>query len=367
MTLSIADTIDQIAPRLPSALVSSTALAAVRRVAASLPATLTQWIDLECRLQSGSPQVDLSIRVDAVQARALARVARRPARAAHAPDGSRTSAAAWQRVAAMAAAWDAATAAGDVEGLWLEFDLREDAAPLPRMFIDFARNRWTPHESAARVRAVLAPHVSGAWMRDAIARCVDRLPSDVELRYVGLPADDEIRVIRLCLLARDERHALECLTAVRWPGDIEPVRRLCDRWRRSRGADHTNGAILHLDVTPSAAPADRIGLECPFRRRPQVKGVLTDAAFLDELVACGACSAAKRDALMRWAGCELASLPHALSPRLLLRRISHVKVVFDRDRDPEAKAYLCAAHLARPRAAAAVRPPALFANRPIAP
>jgi hypothetical protein len=170
------------------------------------------------------------------------------------------------------------------------------------------------------------------------------------------------------VFARDERHALDCLTASGWRGDLRPVRRLCDRWRRSRGADHTNGAILHLDVTPAAVPGDRIGIEFPFRRRPQVRSMLPDAGFLDELVACGACSEAKRDAIGGWAGCELAALPHALSPRLILRRISHVKVVFDRDRDPEAKAYLCAAHLARPRArTAGVRPPALFARGHIVP
>jgi hypothetical protein len=373
MAASLADAIDLVAPRLPPALVPAAALAAVRRVAASLPAALTSWVDFECRLQDDAAHVDLSLRVGRRQAGPLAAVAQRGGKGLLGPELFPTPPPAWRRLADLAADWIDCGRPSPIAGriplsaIWIEFDIPDgDATPLPRTFVDFPRNQWSAPAAAARISDALQIVGDQPWMRNGVRRCLEHLPSGIEMRYLGLPADEEVGVIRLCLLARDERQALACLEGVGWRGDLDPVRQLCERWRRSRSSGHTNGALLHLDVTPAAAPAARIGIEFPLRRRPQVKGVLADAGFLDELVECGACSTARRAALAGWPGCEIATQPHRPQPHLLMRRVSHVKAVFDRDRAPEAKAYLCAARLAGPPLAPTDRSPALLGAAAIA-
>ncbi len=106
MTFSLACTVDAAADRLPAALVAPDALDLVRRLAATLPASITHWVDFECRLAANRPQVDLSLRIDRRGRDRLAGYA--SAREAMAPPGA---APAWSRVASFAREWsDGATA-----------------------------------------------------------------------------------------------------------------------------------------------------------------------------------------------------------------------------------------------------------------
>src|SRR2546423_12850034 len=62
---SVAETLAHIAPEVPSALVTPAAHAAALAVAARLPAALTRWMYLECRLAAGVTETDLIVSVDA--------------------------------------------------------------------------------------------------------------------------------------------------------------------------------------------------------------------------------------------------------------------------------------------------------------
>jgi hypothetical protein len=185
-----------------------------------------------------------------------------------------------------------------------------------------------------------------AWLSDGVAACLRELPPAAELLYVGLPADERIAAVRLCMLGVDDGRAADYLERVGWRGYVAALRRTLGTISGGRHAA-TRGAILHLDLTDRGI-GSRIGLEFPFQRRSQVKGVVAETEFLDDLVGRGACTPGKRDAILSWPGCEMAILPHAIWPSLVLRRISHVKVVVDGDGPPEAKAYLCVAHAWRP-------------------
>jgi hypothetical protein len=354
---SLAGTIDYIAPRLQGALVAPEALTAVRALAESIPASLTSWIDFECRLREGRPQVDLSVRIDR---RARDRFARYSRERAAASGG-----AAWHRAAALGQAWaDPATSTSvAVGGLWLEFDLAAGIDPAtapPRLFIDFVRQAPAPADRLDILADALAP-ITGSprpeWLRAGIHRCVHALPAAAGIVYVGLPADDRVTAVRLCVIGMDEADAAGYLETVGWPGDVAVL-------DRRPGSGRARGGIVHLDLDDRGGIGSRIGLEYPLRRRPQVKGVVADTALLDHLVASGACAAAKREAMLAWPGCELGVLPHEIWPSLVMRRVSHVKFVCDRDEPFEAKAYLCVAHEWRQELARSVPP--LFEPPPIA-
>jgi hypothetical protein len=369
MTFSLAGTIDHIAARLPHALIAPAALGRVRRLAESFPASLTSWIDLECRLRAGDPQVDLSVRIDARGRQQLAQ---------HSGARLPSHAVAWQRVAAFAQAWaDPATATYRcVAAVWLEFDLAEGADPAsvpPRMFIDLARHAGGaadgvgPIGALGTVMAALAPVVGPRipeWLRGGVGRCLEALPPSAELLYVGLPVDERLTSLRLCVLGLNERHCAEYLGAVDCQSHVSSSGRALGTWRGRRRDHAVRGAMLHLDLDDRGRVGSRLGLEYPLRRRPQVMGVIADTDFLAELVACGVCTPDKRDAILAWPGCEVATLPHEIWPSLVMRRVSHVKVVSNREAPPEAKAYLCFAHA--PRLAAGVRRPPLFVPAPIA-
>jgi hypothetical protein len=358
---SLRGTIDHAASRLPPALVSPAALGAVRRIAAAFPAAMTSWIDFECRLQDDAPQVDLSFRIDRRARHLLAGYSE-----AREASSSVCSGAAWGRVAAFAREWADAAAPvhRNVAAVWLEFDLEpaaDSATASPRVFIDLDGPARAAPDRLGRalgalgaITSVLAPFIgrpAPAWLAEGLGRALRELPPGAELLYVGLPAGERVSTIRLCVRGPNEHRGAagyaDYLGAIGWPGLAG------SGLFRERD---TRAAILHFDLDDRGSVGTRLGFEYPFRRRPQVKGIVVDTTFLDDLVTSRACTPGKRDALLAWPGCEIGVLPHEVWPSLVMRRVSHVKIVADRDRPIEAKAYCCFAHAWR-TALADRRPP----------
>jgi hypothetical protein len=341
---SLAGTIDHFVPRLPPALVGAASLAAVRGVARRLPAAITHWIDIECRLATDRPQVDLIVRVD--------------------PRGREILAAQpWPRLTAFARTWadSASPVHRAVSATWLEFDIDRVGVPgdapasiRPRIFLDLARDAYAAPSATCRLQAIagaLVPFVgepTPGWLRRGLERCLHHLPPQAYLLYVGLPAQDRIRQVRLCILGLGEPRLAAYLRGVGWPGDIDDLRQHLGRLAGAAGGDGMSVATLHLDLDDHDCVKPALGLEYALARRPQVRGAIRETAFLERLVACGVCDAGKRDALLQWPGCARETLPHALWPSIVMRRLSHVKIVYDPPRAGEAKAYLCGSHERRP-------------------
>jgi hypothetical protein len=85
-------------------------------------------------------------------------------------------------------------------------------------------------------------------------------------------------------------------------------------------------------------------LEYVLARRSQLRGVLAETEFLARLVKMGLCSDEKRAALFEWPGWGWDSMPHECWPSVVVRRVNHVKVLWDVDAPVAAKAYLCFCH-----------------------
>jgi hypothetical protein len=140
--------------------------------------------------------------------------------------------------------------------------------------------------------------------------------------------------VRVCIMGLPPAELPRYLRAVGWSGSLGAL------------ADVTaplgDAAIVHLDLGERVLPT--IGLEYVFARPSQVRGRIVETALLDALVERGLCDPAKRAGLERWPGVSLARLPHELWRSLVLRRLNHVKVVYEEGRPLEAKAYLCVNH-----------------------
>jgi hypothetical protein len=140
--------------------VTREARARLLRVAEELPAALTSWVYLECRLRHDEQRVDLIVRVDQRGRDVLA--GDNPViRLAPSLRGDSV----WRSVRALARVWSDSSSPlfRGVERLWLEFDvhascenLRPGELPTPGVFVELAREAYAQHRRDDRLGAAMA-------------------------------------------------------------------------------------------------------------------------------------------------------------------------------------------------------------------
>lgn len=323
-------------------------LARVREVAACLPATLSSWLYLECRLGGAARQVDLIVNVESAGRDILAGL--NPTLRL---DHSLTSDGAWGRVLALARRWADTRSGLDelLDGVWLEFDVPETAsrtAYAPSVFLDF--REWCYSEGSAADRCARAevalrslrgrPLDEGTAER--VRRCFHHLPDGVFVLYAGTMLARNDDRVRLCVIGLAADELGPYLQAVGWPGSLDGLKQLLAPSGEETGVPTPNPTIVHLDV--GARVGARVGLEYAFARVPQLRGELPDPGIVTPLARCGMVAAEKRAALARWPGFTRETMPHELWPSLVVRRVNHVKVVYAAGSAPEVKAYLSMDH-----------------------
>jgi hypothetical protein len=259
----------------------------------------------------------------------------------------------WVRVRELCRRWEdpASPLNGSIASIWLEFDVGSGGASfdLPGVFVDFtpaAYGEGTAGERAGRALEALEPLFADAvpWVvGERLHDCYAALPAGAFVPYVGVLLPRGAESARICVGGLEPADLAGYLQAVGWTGSGAALEALTERLAGSRaGAVLANPALVHLDVGVDVGAA--VGLEYVFDRPPQVRGVLPQGAFLDALVAEGLCTPEKRVALSAWPGCSLERFAHELWQSLAIRRVNHVKVVFDGDRAALAKGYLSLHH-----------------------
>jgi len=345
---SVADTLRRMASRVPPELVGAGEMERVLRVAGQLPAAVGSWLYLECRLGERTAGVDLIVGVEAPGRDVLAGVS--PALAL---DPRMAERAEWARVRELWRRWadPASPLNGWIASIWLEFDVGDggDSSDLPGVFVDFtpaAHGEGTAGERAGRALEALSPLFGDAVPRaveDRLHACYAALPAGAFVPYVGVLLPRGAESARVCVGGLGPAELPDYLRAAGWMGSGAALDALAARLAGSReGAVLANPALVHLDVGADVGRA--VGLEYVFDRPPQVRGVLPQGAFLDALVGEGLCTPEKRAALAAWPGCSLERFAHELWQSLVIRRVNHVKVVFDGDHAALAKGYLSLHH-----------------------
>jgi hypothetical protein len=353
---SVADTIQQLAPRLPLALVEPAAASRLRTVAASLPAPLTNWIYLECRLRRDAPRVDLTVRVDQGGREILA--GRNPVVAI---DDTLHVHPVWRGVRALAREWSTRSSPlyGAIERVWLEFDVHEDSTPpgrigmpAPGVFIEFAREAYAQHRREERFRVAIAslqhllPEGLLPEMSRNLRRCWELLPAGVSIPYIGLFPARESRAVRVCVAGLGDADMMAYLRAVRWPGSHRGLASAMEGVILPARAPRPRMAIVNLDV--GQVLGSGVGIELLLSHAAQLHGGVLETAFLNHLVERRFCSAPKCDALLGWPATSLQTMPHELWRSRVSRRVNHVKLSLADDGVLEVKAYLSASHTFQP-------------------
>jgi hypothetical protein len=341
--ISLAHTLDALAGYLPAALVPPGGYRGARETAAQLPAALTRWTYLECRLGGRAAPVDVIVEIDAAGRDILTGANR-----ALAPGPSLAADPVWGRVVELCRRWadPASPLSRWVESLWLEFDSGGGGMARPGVFIGFAPcacAAGNAGERCARVALALetllgAPLEMG--QRRALERCHRHLPPGASVLYAGslLPRGDG--ALRVCAGGIGAGALPAFLRAAGWPGPYAPLEAALPELHAVReGAAARDPALLHLDVGADGV-RPRLGLEYVFGWKEQARGRLAETAFVRHLARRGLCTGEEAAALAAFPGCATEHLPHELWRSLVVRRVNHVKLVFDGSRPAEAKGYL---------------------------
>ncbi len=349
---SVARTIDEIAPRLPRALVARDAHARLMRAAESLPAALTSWLYLECRLRGNEERVDLIVRVDQ-RGRDILAGDNPVISLAPASRGDPV----WRSVRALARAWSTPTSPlhRGVERLWLEFDvpascndLRPGELPSPGIFIEFSREAYAQHRRDDRVStamAALQPLVGYALeptMVRNLRRCWELLPSSATIPYVGVFPARGTGAIRVSVAGISDADLPAYLRALRWPGSRRELANAISAFLPPAHAPQPRMAIVNIDVSREIDTG--LGVEYLLSHAAQLRGSILERALLERLVGIGLCSAAKRDAMYGWPALSLRTMPHELWRSRVCRRVNHLKLAFVEHGPLEVKSYLAASH-----------------------
>jgi len=278
---------------------------------------------LEVRLAAGEPEVDLSVRLTQPdQARQMA--------GQLSPSRAQELLCRWAE-----GEWE------QVSTLWLEFDLDREPADLPLPVLCAQLPPETdPLWLVDALLPVLHGRPLGAAQRETVLLCAREIPSPARLLYAFSLLSRGTAAVRLEILGLDAAKRMEYL------GHVAPPTRATAATLAPllEGAENPHLSFDIDTVGDRGQVLPRIGLEGAFPRQPPREPRW--AELLGRLVDRGLCSPAKRDALLAWPGHDSFWTAPDRWPveagvgGFCVRFLSHLKVVGQPGRPPQAKAYL---------------------------
>jgi hypothetical protein len=339
--LTGADWLAVIRPRLTEPLFGEPAVRRLLRAARHLPAT--GLAALEVRLGREPGPVDLSLRLS--EPASALEAAERPL-----PAHLRSFLAVWAEPGGPFA---------QVPCVWLEFDLDRDRRALP---VPTVCSRLPHAVDTGWLLDSLWPAMHGRPLtrlqREIARRCRELLPPSANLLYAFSLLSRPGGAVRLEASGLEPWLVVEYLRRVA-PAVLPEVEAALPLFA---GVEW-----LHLSFDIASEILPRIGIEGSFPnppgREPRWRGLF------DRLVDRGLCTPEKREAVLAWPGYDSfwtapGRWPEEAGLRAAcVRALSHVKLVCQPGREPEAKAYLTLGSLDRLGAGAAASSPASLSAR----
>ncbi len=246
---------------------------------------------------------------------------------------------AWQSISCFARAWrqEGGPLGQYVPFIGFEFDLPDDppTIPVPSVFVlldwPVDDGTATPARSAEGAAQAAVALLCGTLLASPIsarlASCFRHLGADSRILSVGAMVG-RTGGVRVFVSVPRECFA-DYLRRCEWPGDVSAVARVVHRF-----AQHFAGDMVQVQMDVGATLGERLGVEWSYLHVP-------DAArrwktLTDDLVTTRLVTPQKRNRLLAWSG---VSAPSGV-PFVFRRDISHLKLVIDRERPVEAKAYV---------------------------
>lgn len=308
----------------------------VRRILSCIPRRANVMIGFEARLQGKPHLVDLFLGFASRQPSSLQIVVEALGRR-----GPQNSSAIYGGLQSFSANWEAETRRREgVDFLWLEYDAPHRSSSLiPGVFLGVGVetrvgniDEWL----SARYRDV--QEISSGEIprktQTTIAQCSQCLPGGVVPTSVGFFPQRAHQKLRICFSGFTVITMMQFLKNIGYEGDVEAIGARLNDYRGCRAGLLADVGLVHLDIGTTIGK--KVGIEFVFEFRDQVMHRRIDPQFVDALVATGLGEARRCAALVSWPGMEFAGP----SPRrLVMRRVNHIKLVFNDVGGVEAKAY----------------------------
>lgn len=233
--------------------------------------------------------------------------------------------------------------AEDIRCLWLEYDGDGIAAGRrpPGVFLDsgpFPPPDRDAHEWMSDRRRnieMISGHRVPASVAREVDRCLEACPPGVHPGTVGFFLGRPHPGLRLCLAGFDLWGAMKFLSQVGYDGDVDRCLTSVLAVRSGASGILEEIGMIHLDVMPEGV-GSRVGVELVFEVNRQVSEHHLATDVLDALVREGLADPVRCRELASWPG---AARREGVDPTVYLRRVNHLKIVFEGHELTEAKAY----------------------------
>jgi hypothetical protein len=345
-----------IKPHVSSHLIDSASWIQIEAIANLLPSQITNFFGFECRLGTEAAQADFLLCIGAAEVgqQVLTSDSVLPQRLLAEP--------VWGQIRDFTNAWQDRTSPihTNVHNIWLEFDVdgNSDVTPIPSCFFGAETIQATSSSLSAShpwMTQTAIPLLRGHPLLPAVEqqlfRCLDTLPTGVQVFQVGLMLARQSELVRICLRGISPTQIIEYLSQIGWSGAI-------DRLQTLLAAVSTQIDRIDLDLDIGAAGvAAKIGLECYLTLQPNYEPRWT--SFLDYLVKIGLCLPQKQAALLTYPGymreknhrdiwpshlLRLSQFMGQNHENVFMRGLHHIKIVYQAESAIEAKAYCWVTH-----------------------
>ena len=348
------------------ALVGTVSRQRISELTAQLPAGLTEFFGLECRLGDEQPYADFLLCIKPDHGAAILAGATEPGAIQPGPikSGSLPNAwfeePVWKRLAHFARWWCDGAFGQRIDNIWLEFDLDETlpTIPVPSIFIGTELRGPDVSWLTDAVMPALTGHHTPAGLRHAMESVLTALPDHAWVFQVGLmlARPSAADGVRLCVrgLGRDHVDFLQRLDWAKDDAALAAATRDALECADTVDLDIDLLRVESEEADPVYSLGSKIGFECAFAAAMAPAYRLPQA--LSELVDKGLCLTVKQRAVEGWSAgfnerknssqwpADLLSRSAALGPgtaSVYLRWPYHIKLVYERGKGlSEAKAYL---------------------------
>ncbi|MHC9540773.1 MAG: hypothetical protein AB9903_14810 [Vulcanimicrobiota bacterium] len=334
MISTVNEVFERVISYMPENLVSPDVVSLFKQLNEKFPEKLTDNVLFECPLGTGDPVSDLSFSVSEPGREIIAG----KVKGVEIAESLFTSQI-WNRIRSFCEKRFLSEMYYDIGSMFLEFDLeslRKDILT-PGVFLnthisaerDLSCQKMNRYTWIIEGLECLRGRPLEKEIKDNLVYCLDALPDKESLDYAALMLSRPQNSVRI--VVRMPADALkDYLSLIKYPGDGQELYDLVTEL-----SQFTN---LRYNLDISDQVLSRIGIECSLIDRKKAHREKW-MKFLNHLVERSACIPEKRDALMEWLGYIYVALPQDSEPYYIFRRISHIKVVYEKGKPLLAKAY----------------------------
>jgi hypothetical protein len=337
MNFTVNEMFKIILPHIPENLVSSEVIAVIKNLNEKFPAELIAGGLFECPLGVKDRVSDLSLGLNGRSGREILAGQKEGIEI----DTSLLKSPVWRQIRSFCEMWSLTEGLfyKNTSNLWLEFDLDSlhKKIPLPGVFFNVSASEGKgvsickagKYDWIIEGLECLRGKPLKKEIKNKFIYCLDAFPYDGRLAFAALMLSRPVNAVRVVVSIPDEE-LKDYLTDIKYPGDVEEVMDLV-----SELTQFTN-LRYNLDISHEMLP--KIGIECFLKDKTKTHKE-TWVKFLDHLAGPFLTIQEKSNSLLSWIGHTYTTLPYESEPSYIFRRISHIKVIYEKDKPLTVKAY----------------------------